>query len=432
MPRHAPPRNVRPVGVPPARVRPDRLRPAFAVVLAMTLLGALLVPTSAHAATALTSRDYTGDGRTDVLTVSPSGQLGVYAGTGSTGVARSTLVGNGWTGYTPVRPGDFNGDGVADLLAVAPQGQLYFYAGRGGTFAGRVQIGHGWQDMTNVFSPGDFSGDGIADVLATAPGGELYLYPGNDAGRLTARTQIGHGWQVYTDVFDGGDLNGDGRADLLARDGDGRLFAYYGTGAGRMSSRVQVGNGWVPYTQVSSVGDLTGDGQSDVFAIHASTGQAYVYPGTGRGSFTARVALGTGWRAPAKDARYAYERGRLFSSLNSLRASRGLAALTRSDELDARAQAWADHMAQTRVLVHSPNFRTEMTAAGWAYKSELIVRNTGGRSMTTDAILTYMHNWWVASPDHYPWMVSPNYTHVGHGYTMGSGGPYAVTVLGGR
>ncbi|WP_164745329.1 FG-GAP-like repeat-containing protein [Georgenia faecalis] len=252
-------------------------------------------PGSPVPATSIGRHDYNGDGRADVLAVNGSGQLLLYPGNGRGGWQSARTIGNGWQGHDLVAPGDFNGDGRSDLLAVAPGGQLYFYAGRTNGFAARVQIGTGWQVFTHVFSPGDFSGDGRADVIGVRPNGEMTLYYGTGAGRVSGSARIGTGWQIYNDVLPGGDFNGDGRADLFAKDASGRLFAYYNRGGSTMSSRVQIGNGWTDFRQLASVGDFNGDGATDYFAVSASTGRAYLYPGTGRSGFAPRVQIGNGW-----------------------------------------------------------------------------------------------------------------------------------------
>jgi hypothetical protein len=428
---------------------PTRSAVARTAATATAVVGLVSAPLLApdHAAAApgasVAASDYTSDGAADVLTVNDAGQLGLYAGDGRGGWRGSTLVGNGWSGYTVITPGDFTGDGRADVVGIPATGELYLYPGTGsGGFGGKVQIGQGWQGFREVFSPGDFDGDGHADIIGITATGDMRLYTGTGTGRVSGSSQIGHGWDIYTHVAAGGDFDGDGRADIFATDSAGRLYAYYNRGGNALSGRSQVGNGWAAYTQLRSVGDFTGDGATDLFAVDSRSGAAFVYPGTGRGSFAGgRLELGTDWQRPATSAPqqttpvtgdFTYERDQLYRKLSDLRASKGLRPLARSAELNARAQAWAKHMAETQNMYHTPNFRAEMTAAGWSYKSELVVRNTGGRRMDVDDVLTFMHDWWVASPNHYPWMVSPNYTHVGHGYYMGPGGPYAVTVLGGR
>lgn len=241
------------------------------------------------------TKDYNGDGKADVLTISTSGALTLYPGNGRSGWGAARTIGSGWTGYRLIAPGDFNGDGRSDILAIAPNGLLYLYAGTGNGFAAKVQIGNGWGSFTNVFSTGDFNGDGKADVLATTAAGDLFVYYGNGAGRISGSAKIGRGWSGFVDVFDGGDFNGDGRGDIFARDSSGRLFAYYSLAGNSMSGRNQIGQGWGGFTHLSGVGDFTGDGRADIFAVDGATNNAFIYPGTGRGTFGARVQVGNGW-----------------------------------------------------------------------------------------------------------------------------------------
>jgi len=98
-------------------------------------------------------------------------------------------------------PLDFTGDGRSDVLRVTPNGELHLYRGSGrGGFAGfGARIGVGWGGFVKLFSPGDFTGDGRSDLLAVKSNGELYLYRGNGLGGFAtsgARIQnSGHrGW----------------------------------------------------------------------------------------------------------------------------------------------------------------------------------------------------------------------------------------------
>ncbi|MEE6272090.1 FG-GAP-like repeat-containing protein [Georgenia wangjunii] len=241
------------------------------------------------------NKDYNGDGRADVLTISSTGRLALYPGNGRNGWGTPRTIGTGWTGYELIAPGDFNGDGRADILAIAPNGLLYLYAGTGSGFAGKVQIGNGWGGFTNVFSPGDFNGDGRADILATTAAGDMHVYYGSGTGRISGSAKIGFGWAGYTDIFDGGDFNADGRGDIFARDSSGRLYAYYSRAGNTMSARTQIGSGWAGFDHISAVGDFSGDGRSDILGVDGRSGNAYIYPSTGRGTFGARVQVGNGW-----------------------------------------------------------------------------------------------------------------------------------------
>ncbi|MFJ5141686.1 FG-GAP repeat domain-containing protein [Streptomyces sp. NPDC088707] len=95
--------------------------------------------------------DVTGDGRPDL--VSRDGwSLYVHAGTGSATApfAPRDYVGHGWYAYEHLAsPGDMDGDGRADLVAVTPTGDVYRYSARGlrgqYTFKARVKIASGWK-----------------------------------------------------------------------------------------------------------------------------------------------------------------------------------------------------------------------------------------------------------------------------------------------
>ncbi|MDD9206999.1 CAP domain-containing protein [Georgenia sp. 10Sc9-8] len=126
------------------------------------------------------------------------------------------------------------------------------------------------------------------------------------------------------------------------------------------------------------------------------------------------------------------ERGALTSMLNSYRAANGLAPLSRDGALDSAAQQWAQWMAQNQSLQHSDYVNGAVQRGnGWSRGSEIIVRYRGGGSLPTGEILSFMHSWWQGSPVHNANMLKSGFTHVGTGYAMGPGGPYAVHIFGG-
>lgn len=92
-----------------------------------------------------------------------------------------------------------------------------------------------------------------------------------------------------------GDLNGDGHGDLLARESSGNLWLYPGTGHGTFSTRTSLGGGWKSMNALTAPGDLNSDGHGDLIARDTS-GKLWLYPGTGRGSFGTRKLIGSsGW-----------------------------------------------------------------------------------------------------------------------------------------
>ncbi|MFF5633693.1 FG-GAP repeat domain-containing protein [Streptomyces sp. NPDC012825] len=102
--------------------------------------------------TVIAAGDVTGDGRPDLLSRHDGVQLRVHPGTGSATApfGAPVAVGKGWQAYAYLAsPGDMDGDGRSDLVAVTPGGDVYRYSatGLGGTsvFAGRVKIASGWK-----------------------------------------------------------------------------------------------------------------------------------------------------------------------------------------------------------------------------------------------------------------------------------------------
>ncbi|MFF1511720.1 FG-GAP repeat domain-containing protein [Streptomyces sp. NPDC058326] len=244
-------------------------------------------------------RDFSGDGKGDLIALTSGGSLTVRTGTGTGGLGTGASAGGWPTGSTVVPFGDLSDDGCADLLVRNSSGVLTRYDGGCGTaFAPsgpRLTIGSGWQIYNSLSAPGDLTGDGRADLLARTPAGELYLYADNGAGKLAPRARIGGGWGVYNAITGAGDLNGDSFGDLLARDTAGVLWRYDGTGKGTLGGRVKVGGGWQVYNSLVGVGDFTADGRADLVA-RDTAGVLWRYAGNGAGAFGGRERIGGGWQ----------------------------------------------------------------------------------------------------------------------------------------
>ncbi|MBM3674105.1 MAG: CAP domain-containing protein [Actinobacteria bacterium] len=104
--------------------------------------------------------------------------------------------------------------------------------------------------------------------------------------------------------------------------------------------------------------------------------------------------------------------------INALRAANGRGGLTVHSVLVAKAQAWADHMAATRSLVHSR--LTDGITVSWRKLGENIGR---GPSVTS------VHNALVASPAHFNNMVDAQFRYIGVGVSYGGGQLYVVEVF---
>jgi len=243
--------------------------------------------------------DFTGDGKSDVMRVTPTGDLYLYRGNGVGGFAGSAKIGSGWGTFVKMlSPGDFTGDGRSDLLAVNGSGNLYLCRGNGvGGFAGSgTKIGSGWGTFVRMFSPGDFTGDGRSDLLAVNGSGNLYLYRGNGVGGFAGSAKIGAGWGRFVRMFSPGDFTGDGRSDILAVNGSGNLYLYRGNGLGGFAGSAKIGAGWGVFVNVFSPRDFTGDGRSDLLTINGS-GNLYLYRGNGVGGFAGSgTKIGSRWQ----------------------------------------------------------------------------------------------------------------------------------------
>jgi hypothetical protein len=166
------------------------------------------------------------------------------------------LLAAGSTTYNRiVGAGDITADGKSDLLAVTTSGTLYLYAGSGSgmSVAGRVSLGTGWQQYNALVGGGDITGDGRPDLLARDKSGVLWRYAGTGSASkpFGTRVKLGTGWQQYTKLFTPGDANGDGKADLMAVNSSGALYFYAGTGTGAFKSRVaKATSGWSAWTDL--------------------------------------------------------------------------------------------------------------------------------------------------------------------------------------
>lgn len=108
----------------------------------------------------------------------------------------------------------------------------------------------------------------------------------------------------------------------------------------------------------------------------------------------------------------------LISLTNSLRASRGLPALQSNGALTAKAEGWAQHMADTGVLAHS--VLADGAPGEWTHLGENVGR--GGD-------ISGIHNAFVASASHLKNLVDPGFRYVGIGVVSINGGIYVSEVF---
>ncbi len=125
--------------------------------------------------------------------------------------------------------------------------------------------------------------------------------------------------------------------------------------------------------------------------------------------------IGVGTPAHAADANAEAD---FTNRINALRSSRGVGAVSTHSVLTAKAQAWAQHMADTGCLCHS-NLPDGVTV-GWRKLSENI-----GRGPSVASIDTALAN----SPLHYANIIDGAVHWIGVGVAYGNGQMYVAEVF---
>lgn len=254
--------------------------------------------------------DFDGDGRRDLLSA-VRGKLLLYRGFGSSGLYGDYIVlSNAWQpyDYSFVTP-DFTGDGKADVLVrEGATAALYLYRGAGtpagGTSpprytpvaGGTPVIVTGVGDMTSATTAN--SSQGKPDFITMDSGGTVKLQWGSD-GYTFATTTLATGWGSYARIIGLGKFDGDAFNDIGVINTAGQLLLYKGNGQGGFlnpTSPTLISSGWGvgPGLVVLGPGDFNGDNKNDVIARDAN-GALWLYPGTGTGTTSGIILIGSGW-----------------------------------------------------------------------------------------------------------------------------------------
>ncbi|MEJ7832216.1 MAG: CAP domain-containing protein [Nocardioides sp.] len=110
----------------------------------------------------------------------------------------------------------------------------------------------------------------------------------------------------------------------------------------------------------------------------------------------------------------------IFAQVNEERIARGLPLLTYSTAMNPTSQNWAMHMAETREMVHNPDYYNQMPQ-GWSQAAENIAMGYGPSNVMEA---------WMNSPGH-AGNILDDHTHMSVGYAVASDGtPFYVQNFG--
>jgi FG-GAP-like repeat len=225
----------------------------------------------------MSTADFTGDGKADIVAVESEGNgkyrymLGTSSGSG---VSSWKSILSGMSAAQNMSTADFTGDGKADIVAVESEGNgkyRYMLGTSSGSGVSSWSQILGGMSEPRPMSTADFTGDGKADIVAVES-------EGNGKYRYMLGTSSGSGVSSWKQVLSGislpqymwiNDFTGDGKADIVAveSEGNGKYRYMLGTSSGSgVSSWSQILSG-ISEPKPMSVADFTGDGKADIVSV---------------------------------------------------------------------------------------------------------------------------------------------------------------------
>ena len=240
----------------------------------------------------LTTADFNGDGRTDVVAVNSGGStVSVVLGVAAPPFAPATnyVVGSGPSSSAA---GDFNADGKPDLAVSSSQDRLSILLGTGdGSFSPPTNL---------TVSPGlavaaDFNGDAKDDIAVVAQS-ELTVLTGNGAGGFAFSRSPGWiGTPLVADFTDDGisDLMVANSASVFPGGVEGHAFLITGSPLGL---RLPTATAFPDFFNSASVvaGSFNNDSIPDLAVFSQSAFSVRILLGTGTGTFAAAQVLSVG------------------------------------------------------------------------------------------------------------------------------------------
>jgi uncharacterized protein (TIGR03437 family) len=236
-------------------------------------------------------RDWSGDGRPDVIALTSEGALNVAYGqpNGTFLITRSTL---GATEQTVI-VADTNNDGILDAITLGSSVVKVFFGGIGGALGLSNSTALPIQGATSIVAA-DYTGDGLLDLAVSEPFGAGVLMVGVGGGNFTASRIFSTG---SFELADAAEYDNSGRHALLLPDASApslQVVPFNVAGAPLATPLYRIGDNGVEFptyeTQRSTaaLADLNGDGKDDVilFSPVSADGILQVFRGGPLSSLT--------------------------------------------------------------------------------------------------------------------------------------------------
>ncbi|GAB2848300.1 FG-GAP-like repeat-containing protein [Actinocorallia aurea] len=218
--------------------------------------------------------DFDGDGRRDLVVVSPElrkghAQLGVVTVRYADGKVRHLATRDGGSAAETSVSADFDRDGYADLAATgnASQGVVVIYGSAKGLSKRRayLRVPHTAPRIQRLLAVGDFDGNGRPDLAATA-GAETRVFLDVRRGAPASTTRLPAATQPVTPVA--ADVTGDGYDDLyLASAADSDVLLRGGRKGFATPIREHHHVTWTAPVSAAT-GDFNKDGQDDIALLY--------------------------------------------------------------------------------------------------------------------------------------------------------------------
>jgi FG-GAP-like repeat len=241
--------------------------------------------------------DFNGDGKSDLLWRSTSGDTYIYQ-QNSFAITQEGSVRNVSTDWKVAGTGDFDADGKSDIVwRNNITNEAYLYRQNGLSVTAEGSLGVISANIT-IAGIGDFNGNGRSEILCRDSNGDVLI--SNVNGFALSAPALVRNVSLDWQIAGTGDFNGDNNSDILWRNSNtGDVYTYLMNGTaviGEGIIRNAVTSDWV----IEGIDDFDGNGKDDILWRNSNSGAVYGYLMNGtsisaEGFIGAPVSVASGW-----------------------------------------------------------------------------------------------------------------------------------------